>query len=148
MTSAELGDLLERSGQPRIGGVATPEIIGEGCHQLTATGLSLKRSKYNAVRSVDADGVHWDSKAERRRWGELRFMVEAGLIIDLERQPRFPISVNGIVVGVYVGDFQYVRVADDELIVEDVKGVKTAIYKFKKKCIAAEYGITITEIKA
>ncbi len=145
ITSAQLGDLREKAGQKRVqkSDLPTPE-------------PGKRRSKYGAVRSVDADGLKWDSKRERARWGELKFMEKAGLICDLERQPVFPIFIipafpspdgpDSIVVGQYKGDFQYVRLADDELIVEDVKGFKTPLYKFKKKIVEAYYGITITEI--
>jgi hypothetical protein len=45
----------------------------------------------------------------------------------------------------YYADFVYYK--DGELIVEDVKGVKTEAYKIKKKLMLERYGIRITEIK-
>lgn len=162
ISAKQMGDLLAASGQPRIGAI---QLTPEQRKELTTTGripsaalqdadvsdgIVLKaqcRSKYNAVRTVDADGVKWDSKAERRRWGELKIMEHAGVITDLYRQITFPIHVHGVEVGKYIADFQYRRVADDAVIVEDFKGVRTALYNFKKRCVLAEYGIAITEVR-
>jgi hypothetical protein len=44
----------------------------------------------------------------------------------------------------YYADFEYYE--NDEYIVEDVKGVKTSVYKLKKKLIEAQYKIRITEV--
>lgn len=152
MTSQALGDLREAAGQKRVQKSDLPRTrsshASTNLHAINFIHVP-KRSKYHAVRSVDADGLKWDSNAERKRWGELQFMLKAGLIRLLERQPRFPMEVKeGVFVGTYVADFRYKRVADSEWVIEDVKGVKTPLYKFKKKIVEALYAFKITEISA
>src|SRR5690606_369436 len=52
-----------------------------------------KPSKYRNVRTT-VDGITFDSKREAERYGELKTMEAAGVISDLELQPRFPLTVN------------------------------------------------------
>lgn len=104
-------------------------------------------SKYHAKRTT-VDGVTFASKAEATRWQELRLLERAGQIADLEYQPRYLLTVNGVVVGTYVGDARYRDVLRDRLVVEDVKGVRTPVYRLKKKLMRACHGIDITEVDA
>jgi hypothetical protein len=108
------------------------------------------RSKYRAV-PTEVDGVRFASKAEARRYGELSLLVKARKIRQLELQPEFPIVVNGVKVAKYVADFRYQTIPWDyegiETVVEDVKGMKTPVYRLKKKLVEAQYGITIREIR-
>jgi hypothetical protein len=99
-------------------------------------------SKYNAIRTT-IDGITFDSRAEGRRYQELRLLASAGEIADIELQPKYPLVVNGVNCGHYKADFRY-KVAG-VLIVEDVKGVKTPVYQLKKKLVKALYGIEILE---
>jgi hypothetical protein len=107
----------------------------------------LMPSKYRAVRTT-VDGVTFASRAEANRWQELRLLERAGHIADLEYQPRYPLRVNGIVVATYVADSRYRDVLRDRLVVEDVKGVRTPVYRLKKKLMRACHGIDITEVSA
>lgn len=108
--------------------------------------------KYGAV-PTEVDGIRFASKAEARRYAELRLLEQAGEIKQLECQPRFPLhgacagapSMRAKV-GDYVADFQYREGPNGILVIEDVKGVKTALYRWKKKHFEAQYGLTITEI--
>lgn len=139
-------------------------------------------SKYHAVRTT-IDGITFASKAEARRYAELKMLEKAGEIKGLELQPRFRLmapelgSGFDLHIGDYVADFRYQRITvigasdrqgfyhtgngsrpygmaattpgidikhDD--VIEDVKGVKTALYLWKKKHVEAQYGITITEV--
>jgi hypothetical protein len=107
----------------------------------------VNRSKYGAAPTL-VDGIRFASQAEARRYGHLRMLERAGTIVDLELQPRFPLLINAIKVATYVADFRY-RFAGVALpVVEDVKGVQTAIYKLKKKMLLAQHGIIITEVRA
>lgn len=101
--------------------------------------------KYHA-RAVVRDGVRFDSTAEADRYAALRWLEKAGQIRDLERQPVFALVVNGQKVGNYRGDFAYTVVATSERITEDVKGVRTPVYRLKKKLVAALHGVAIAEI--
>lgn len=105
-----------------------------------------RRQKYGA-EPTKVDGIRFASKAEARRWQELRLLERAGEITDIERQPRFPLSVNGQRIGDYVGDFRYRWVRDGQITTEDVKGVATPLYQWKKRHVEAQYGITVVEIR-
>jgi hypothetical protein len=102
-------------------------------------------SKYGNVQTV-VDAMTFDSKAEARRYGELKLLEQAGVIRDLVCQPKYPIVVNGKKICDYIGDFSYLD--GKGLVLEDVKGMKTPAYRLKKKLVLACYGIEITEVKA
>jgi len=100
------------------------------------------RSKYNAKKCV-IDGIKFDSLKEGRRYQQLKLLEKAGEIENLELQPKYDLMVNGKKVGFYKADFRYVE--NGELVVEDVKGMKTPIYNLKKKMVKAIYNIDIKE---
>jgi hypothetical protein len=102
-------------------------------------------SKYGNVQTV-VDAMTFDSKAEARRYGELKLLEQAGVIRDLVCQPKYPIVVNGKKICDYIGDFSYVE--GGKVTLEDVKGVRTPAYRLKRKLVYACYGIEITEVKA
>jgi hypothetical protein len=108
------------------------------------------RNKYGvstkARRTVD--GIVFDSRAEMTRWMELRLMEKAGAIFDLKRQVVYPLHVNGYFIGKYISDFSYFPDRDPSkfsVVIEDVKGVRTPVYRLKKKLMKAIYGIDILE---
>ena len=112
--------------------------------------LAAARSKYGAVPLV-VDGVRFASTREARRYGELRLLERAGQIWDLTLQPEFPLHAAAIcgaepleLVGKYRGDFAYAT--KDGTIVEDAKGVRTPLYRWKRKHVEIEYGIRIVEV--
>ena len=107
-------------------------------------------NKYNARKTV-IDGITFDSAAEASRWCQLRLMERAGLVSHLERQVRFvlvpperDIAGRKLRAVTYVADFVYL---DKSLHrhVEDVKGVRTALYKLKKRLMWHVHGIEIEE---
>lgn len=112
-----------------------------------------RSGKFNAKKTV-AEGLTFASQKEAKRYLELKWLEKAGQIRDLELQPVFPIEIHGTTVCRYVADFQYKHVEVDEggcsgrlrLVVEDVKGVKTPVYRLKKKLVRALYGIDIQEV--
>ena len=89
--------------------------------------VSKKPSKYRNVR-VEVDGHAFDSKAEARRYGELKLMADADEIMGFGRQPSFVLP-GGIR---YRPDF-IVCGNDGAVWVEDVKGMETQAFKLKKK---------------
>lgn len=101
-------------------------------------------SKYNSVRTT-VDGITFASKMEANRYQELKLMQAAGEIYGLALQPKFPLVVNGLKVGTYVADFEYFT-DGARRVIEDVKGVKTPIYKLKKKLVKALHGVDIQEV--
>lgn len=113
-------------------------------HARSASGV--RRTKFGAVRT-EVDGVSFASKKEARRYSELKLLERAGEIENLSLQPRFPLRVNDCLVCTYVGDFLYGVTGDpSSLIVEDVKGVRTPLYRLKAKMFAAQYGFAIREV--
>jgi hypothetical protein len=120
---------------------------------IKAAPRTAKRSKFNAKPQV-VDGIRFASQKEARRYVELKMLETAGEIKELDLQPRFLLHtwtnrVGEIVkaLGEYRGDFRYrdKRTAWN-FVVEDVKGFKTPLYKWKKKHVEAQYGIEIREI--
>ena len=91
-------------------------------------------SKYCAKPTI-VDGIRFASKAESRRYCELKNLERAGVISALTLQPKFPLEVKGVKVCTYIGDFSYVE--NGKLVIEDVKGVKTDAYKIKRKLLLA-----------
>lgn len=116
--------------------------------------------KYQNKPVVTIDGERFDSKAEARRCGELLLLQRSGAIRELRRQVRFLLipsqrdSAGKIVREVsYVADFVYEEhvlghLQRWDLVVEDVKGVRTEAYRLKRKLMLQVHGITIRETRA
>lgn len=104
------------------------------------------KSKYRNKKTV-VDGHTFDSKKEAERWGQLKNLEKAGLIRSLNRQRVWPLDVSGVEIGSYVSDFSYLWPVDSDqwvLVVEDVKGVLTPLFRWKARHFAAQYGFFIT----
>lgn len=113
---------------------------------MTERRAAYRTSKYNA-KKTEVDGYLFDSRAEARRYQELKILEQAGEITALELQPKFSVYVNRQHICNYKADFRYLT-RTGECVTEDVKGVKTAVYRLKKKLVEASYGIEITEVSA
>jgi hypothetical protein len=107
--------------------------------------LAKKPRKYRNEPIV-VDGSKFDSKKEARRYVVLKQRERLGEIEDLELQPRYPIEVAGVHICNYIADFSYLDRQTGERVTEDVKGVRTAVYRLKKKLVSAVYGVEIVEI--
>lgn len=121
------------------------------------------KNKYNA-KSVEYDGIKFDSQKEALRYKELRFLISEGIITDLRRQVKYvliPTQREPDTIGArggvnqgkllerecsYIADFVYTVVETGETVVEDTKGFKTKEYAIKKKLMLFVYGIRIKEI--
>ena len=104
------------------------------------------RSKYGN-RKVTLYGMTFDSKKEAERYLFLRSEQLEGRIRDLCCQVSFEIIPR---VGKerevkYIADFTY-RDKDGNIVVEDVKGFKTDVYKLKKKLMLWRFGIEVKEV--
>lgn len=122
-----------------------------GWENITEADLRKKsqpaKSKYRAV-PTEAEGIRFASKREAERFLVLRNQQLEGLIINLELQPQYALTVINpaglkIVIGRYIADFRYVMAG--KTIVEDAKGMKTALYLWKKNHVESEYAIKILE---
>lgn len=107
-----------------------------------------KTRKYRNTPTI-IDGIRFDSKREGRRYCELRVLERAGDISALRRQPKYVLITEGVEVGQYVGDFEYVD-KSGTLVTEDIKSPATArirLFAWKKKHFAAQYGREIRVVK-
>jgi hypothetical protein len=100
-------------------------------------------NKYCAVKT-EVDNIVFHSKREANRYSELKLLVRAGIIHDLELQVWFPLVVNNVKIATYLADFAY-RDIDDRVVVEDSKGIRTPVYKLKAKLMLACHNIRILE---
>ena len=99
------------------------------------------KHKFRAI-PCESDGIKFPSKAERRRYEELKLLRKNGDVVQFLRQVPFHLP-GGVK---YVADY-LVFWADGTVTVEDVKGMKTPMYIAKKKLVESLYPpITITEI--
>ena len=102
-------------------------------------------SKYGNRKLTAPDGQKFDSVKEYHRWGCLRLLERAGAISNLKRQVKYELIPKqlGERACNYIADFTYME--NGELVVEDVKGIKTDAYKIKKKLMLWVHGIRIKE---
>ena len=106
----------------------------------------MRGHKYRAQRTTCNAGHSHPSKAEAKRCDELHLLERAGEIRMLEREPSYPVHINGVKVFTYRADFRYFE--GQRQVVEDVKGMLTPVYRLKKKCVEAYYpGLKIVEVK-
>ena len=119
-------------------------------------------NKYYNRKVRTVDGFIHDSKREARRWNELLLLQHAGLIKDLKRQVKFVLipaqheestigKRGGIKKGKlierecsYIADFTYNE--NGNLIVEDVKGLRTKDYIIKRKLLLWVHNIKVKEV--
>lgn len=88
----------------------------------------------------------FDSKREAKRYQELRLLEQAWEITNLCLQVPFeliPKSKYGMPIR-YIADFTY-NDGNGQPIVEDAKGVKTPVYRLKRRLMAELKGIEIKE---
>jgi hypothetical protein len=104
----------------------------------------MRGNKYGAKKTV-VDNITFDSRAEAVRYCGLKVLFRAGKIHNLEIQPQFHFRLDGAKIFTYKADFAYFD--GDQRIIEDVKGVRTAVYRLKKKLIEAQFNVKICEIR-
>lgn len=112
-------------------------------------------NKFGA-KKITHDGMTFDSKAEFRRYCELKMLERAGEIEDLRRQVRFeliPKQVDPDTKALlekpvyYIADFVYFDVRSFKKVVEDVKGHMTKDYVIKRKLMLYLHDISIREVR-
>lgn len=119
-------------------------------HKVDGTFKKPRLGKYNAKgRHVDD---HWfASAAEADRYEQLKLMIETGKISRLELQPIYAVTLDGFPICTYRGDFRYLKHSEpgggvSALILEDVKGMVTDVYRIKKKLVEAKFKVKIHEL--
>lgn len=99
-------------------------------------------NKYFNIKT-EINGIKFDSKKEAERYLVLFDMQKYGEIQELNLQPRFLLQPSFKYNGktekaiYYVADFSYIK--EGKLVVEDVKGKKTEVYKIKRKLFLKQY---------
>mgnify|MGYP002761699881 FL=1 len=103
--------------------------------------------KYHNTKTV-LDGIKFDSKLEAERYAQLKILERAGVIRDLELQPKYELIPSFRKNGktwrktVYKADFRYILADGDRIIIEDVKGstaVITDVFRLKQKLFEYRY---------
>lgn len=108
-------------------------------------------NKYNNKKVV-RNGRKFDSKHEAGRYKELQLLERAGKISKLKCQVPYlliPAQYDEHHRCIersckYIADFVYWQ--DGKLVVEDAKGLKTDVYRIKRKLMLQIYGIRIKEV--
>lgn len=100
--------------------------------------VTFRHKFHNIPTSVG--NAKFSSKKEAKYWQELQMAIQSGDLLFALRQAPFHLK-SGVR---YVVDFVEFWSNGDVRFV-DVKGLKTPMYKVKKKLVEAEYPITILE---
>ena len=118
---------------------ATTEALGRAV-------AAKKPSKYRNTPVIH-DGIRFASKAEGKRYLELKLLERAGEIHSLNLQVRYELRVLDDKVCTYVADFVYFD-KRNVIHVEDVKGMLTPEFKLKARLFRIVMGTEIEIIKA
>lgn len=105
------------------------------------------KNKYHN-KKVIYNGIKFDSKKERDRYITLKHLEKAGIIKELELQPKFLLldtihyKNKTYPKTYYIADFKYFDNEKSKYIVEDVKSPITAkdkVYRLKIKMLLTKY---------
>ena len=106
----------------------------------------MKRLKYNNKKTNG-----YDSKEESKHAAQLKLLLKAGLITDLQEQVKFQLIPPQYIDGKcierrcsYIADFVYNE--NGKMVVVDVKGVRTPEYVIKRKLMLYIHKIKIKEV--
>jgi hypothetical protein len=103
-----------------------------------------KPSKYKN-KKVEICGIKFDSIKESNHYKRLvGLALMQGFTFEVHK--RFPIVINGVKLCTYVSDF-VLTYPNGAVIVQDVKGVETPVFKLKKKLMKIVNGIDIEVLK-
>lgn len=109
-------------------------------------------NKYHNTKVI-YNGLKFDSKKEMQRYKDLELLESTDYICNLELQKKFLLqegytNAKGKKIRpiYYIADFYYYDYIDNKWIVEDTKGVRTEVYKLKKKLFEYKYNLTIDEL--
>ena len=107
-------------------------------------------NKFGA-KKTEVNGIVFDSRAEARRYGQLVTLERAGHIAGLTRQVAFVLAPAVKLAGAkrikpalrYVADFVYSDTKTGRIVIEDVKGVATPLFRVKQHLMKSVHGIDI-----
>ena len=102
------------------------------------------KSKYKNIKQYH-DGIKFDSIKEAGRYVQLKLMEKQGLIKNLIIHPKYKIldgfeKLDRKFAPIhYIADFEYFDVGKNKVVVEDVKGFQTLIFRIKRKLFEKRY---------
>lgn len=109
--------------------------------------MKIRSNKYHNTKVI-YNGIKFDSKKERDRYITLKQIEKAGIIKELELQPKFLLldtihyKDKTYPKTYYKADFKYFDNEKGKYIVEDVKSPITAkdkVYRLKIKMLLTKY---------
>lgn len=135
-------------------GVAVPAATGDvpkapvGARGRHRGARGVGESKYRNTKT-EVGGITFDSKAEARRWCELKLLERAGQIAHLQRQAVYVLAPSVKFDGSkraqpalkLIVDFSYMEAG--RLVLEDVKGVITTAFTIKRHLLKAQHGLDV-----
>ena len=142
----EIKSYLKDKDKPREN---NPMPVGE--YRVSYLKKAGKKSKYRSTK-IDFNGIRFDSKFEAKVYEDLLFQLNLGLLIEIKRQVKIPLEVNGVLICNYICDFRVVDKYGQVKYVE-AKGMVLPVYAIKKKLFLAllpsiDNGAIFEEIKA
>ena len=116
-----------------------------------AMNFNVQRKNLNKYHAQKSGG--YASRKEHRRANELHLLQRAGLIHELREQVSYELipaqrDTDGKLLEracSYVADFVYTD-NDGNTVVEDTKGMRTDVYRIKRKLMLHVHGIRIKEL--
>lgn len=126
------------------------KISKEVYNKLLNNSITTKQNKYHN-KKVQYDEMTFDSKKEYSYYLKYKLMEQAGEIHDLKMQVPFTLIETFKLQDkiyrktIYKADFTFID-KEGKYHVIDVKGIRTDVYKLKKKLMAWKYGIEIEEV--
>lgn len=108
---------------------------------------AAKSSKFGAIPTESSDGQKFRSKLEATYYNRLKLLKQQGDLLKFEREVRFELIVNGLMVCAYVCDF-ILYWSDGRVEHIDCKSqaTQTRVYNIKKKLMEACHGIILKEV--
>ncbi len=115
--------------------------------------IATKTNNKFGAKKTEYDGIVYDSTAEAvfaRNLDRLRLAHDPKeKVIAVERQCHFIFYISGKKIFTYILDFK-VFYSDGSVKYFDVKGYKKGaayqVFSIKKKCIEAQYNVSIVEV--
>jgi hypothetical protein len=95
-------------------------------------------NKYNNKWTICKSEHKHQSKGESQYCDKLRIMKKGKLISDYITQVKYPIYVCNVLICNHIVDFVIINI-DKSKEVHEFKGVKTGVYKLKKKLFNVVY---------
>lgn len=115
-----------------------PEQIGVipvGTFRINYLSKSRKKNKFGAKKQT-FNGAKYDSTLEAKVAEDLEWQVKSGDLVEVKRQVKIPLYVNGIVITSYYIDFVTIDKHGSKKYIE-VKGFETEVWKIKWKLCQA-----------